>query len=142
MYGYGSVLAARNAFEYGETAISIDLLLYPKKSSRHGSSSTSTPQNIVEALTGACCQPAGYSHKIVRCETLSDKDAWLEVLNRTASMQREREEKEQRSREQREREQRQQVGTSSSANQRNATTSENSEETAGYTIQPLSLIHI
>ena len=30
MYGYGSVLAARNAFEYGETAISIDLLLYPK----------------------------------------------------------------------------------------------------------------
>ena len=29
MYGYGSVLA-RNAFEYGETAISIDLLLYPK----------------------------------------------------------------------------------------------------------------
>ena len=51
MYGYGSVLAARNAFEYGETAISIDLLLYPKKSSRHGSSSTSTPQNIVEALT-------------------------------------------------------------------------------------------
>ena len=138
MYGYGSVLAARNAFEYGETAISIDLLLYPKKSSRHGSSSTSTPQNIVEALTGACCQPAGYSHKIVRCETLSDKDAWLEVLNRTASMQREREEKEQRSREQREREQRQQVGTSSSANQRNATTSENSEETAGYTIQPPS----
>ena len=138
MYGYGSVLAARNAFEYGETAISIDLLLYPKKSSRHGSSSTSTPQNIVEALTGACCQPAGYSHKIVRCETLSDKDSWLEVLNRTASMQREREEKEQRSREQREREQRQQIGTSSSANQRNATTSESSEETAGYTIQPPS----
>ena len=64
----------------------------------------------------------------MRCETLSDKDAWLEVLNRTASMQREREEKEQRSREQREREQRQQVGTSSSANQRNATTSENSEK--------------
>ena len=139
MYGYGTVLAARDAFEFGETAISIDLLLYPKKSSRHGSSSTSTPQSLIEALTGACCRPEGYSHKIVRCETVKDKVSWLEVLNTTASMHRERVEKEEQIQEKRDREERKRRekdgGTS---NLRNAITNENSEETAGYTIQPPS----
>ena len=139
MYGYGTVLAARDAFEFGETAISIDLLLYPKKSSRHGSSSTSTPQSLIEALTGACCRPEGYSHKIVRCETVKDKVSWLGVLNTTASMHRERVEKEQQIQEKRDREERKRRekggGTS---NLRNAITNENSEETAGYTIQPPS----
>ena len=67
----------------------------------------------------------------MRCETLSDKDAWLEVLNRTASMQREREEKEQRSRN-RESANSDNGWNSSSANQRNATTSENSEKRPVY----------
>jgi len=139
MYGYGTVLAARDAFEYGQTAIAIDLLLYPKKSSRHGSSSTSTPQNLVEALTGACCRPEGYSHKIVRCETLKDKALWLEVLNRTAAMHRERAEKEQQIQEQREHEQqKQRENGSNPSNQRKAITNENSAETTGYAIQPPS----
>ena len=139
MYGYGTVLAARDAFEFGETAISIDLLLYPKKSSRHGSSSTSTPQSLIEALTGACCRPEGYSHKIVRCETVKDKVSWLEVLNTTASMHRERAEKEQRNQEMRDGEKRKRREKGGGTlNQRNAITNENSEETAGYTIQPPS----
>ena len=139
MYGYGTVLAARDAFEYGQTAIAIDLLLYPKKSSRHGSSSTSTPQSLVEALTGACCRPEGYSHKIVRCETLKDKALWLEVLNRTAAMHRERAEKEQQIQEQREHEQqKQRENGSNPSNQRKAITNENSAETTGYAIQPPS----
>ena len=139
MYGYGIVLAARDAFEFGETAISIDLLLYPKKSSRHGSSSTSTPQSLIEALTGACCRPEGYSHKIVRCETVKDKVSWLEVLNTTASMHRKRAEKGQRNqvmRDDEKRKRREKGGGTS--NQRNAITNGNSEETAGYTIQPPS----
>ena len=139
MYGYGIVLAARDAFEYGQTAIAIDLLLYPKKSSRHGSSSTSTPQSLVEALTGACCRPEGYSHKIVRCETLKDKGLWLEVLNKTAAVHRERAEKEQQIQDQREHEQqKQRENGSKPSNQRKAITNENSAETTGYAIQPPS----
>ena len=127
------------AFEYGQTAIAIDLLLYPKKSSRHGSSSTSTPQSLVEALTGACCRPEGYSHKIVRCETLKDKGLWLEALNKTAAVYRERAEKEQRIQEQREHEQqKQRENGSNPSNQRKAITNENSAETTGYAIQPPS----
>jgi tRNA A-37 threonylcarbamoyl transferase component Bud32 len=127
MYGYGTVLAARDAFEYGETAIAVDLLLYPKKSSRHGGSSSTTPQSLIEALTGTCCKPEGFSAKIVRCETLSEKISWLIALNK---------------KDQSKKNKNQQQGITTNADEQNNTKNYSNVNdigrTGSYTIQPPS----